>query len=61
MMITNSKIVETIVYAIKDINSGMEESGIKELEDLVVELKKKDDWRHNYDWKDPNDCPVKEQ
>ena len=39
----------------------MEESGIKELEDLVVELKKKDDWRHNYDWKDPNDFPVKEQ
>ena len=33
MMITNSKIVETIEYAIKDINNGMEESGIKELED----------------------------
>ena len=61
MMITNSKIVETIEYAIKDINSGMEESGIKELEDLVVELKQKDDWRHNYDWNDPNDFPVKEQ
>ena len=60
-MITNSKIVETIEYAIKDINNGMEESGIKELEDLVVELKKKDDWRHNYDWNDPNDFPVKEQ
>ena len=58
---TNSQIIETIEYAIKDINNGMEESGIKELEDLVVELKKKDDWRHNHDWKDPNDFPVKEQ
>ena len=34
-MITNSKIVETIEYAIKDINNGMEESGIKELEETT--------------------------
>ena len=57
-------IIETINYAIKDINSGMEESGIKELEDLVEKLKKEEvttkeyDWKTDYDWTDPDDFPV---
>ena len=57
-------IIETINYAIKDINNGMEDSGIKELEDLVEKLEKEEvttkeyDWRTDYDWTDPNDHPV---
>ena len=65
---TKEDIIETIEYAIKDIKSGMEESGIAELEDLVkdikdpnmmtVDLKKQYDWRTDYDWTDLNDHPV---
>lgn len=47
-----SEIIETINYAIKDINNGMEESGIKELEELVTKLKEKENaWWCCFDWK----------
>ena len=36
---TKEDIIETLEYAIKDIKSGMEESGIAELEDLVKILR----------------------
>ena len=29
------EVIETIMYAIKEIDNGMEESGLKTLEDLV--------------------------
>ena len=32
---TDTEIIETIMYAIKEIDNGMEESGLKTLEDLV--------------------------
>ena len=65
---TKEDIIETIEYAIKDIENGMEEHGIAELESLVkqikdpkmmtVDLKKQYDWKTDYDWTDLQDHPV---
>jgi len=57
-------VIETINYAIKDIQNGMEDSVIKELENLVETLEKEDvvtkeyDWRTDYDWTDKDDFPA---
>ena len=57
-------VIETINYAIKDIQNGMEDSGIKELENLVEKLEKEDvvtkeyDWKTDYDWTDLDDFPA---
>ena len=65
---TKEDIIETIEYAIKDIENGMEEHGIAELESLVkqikdpkmmtVDLKKQYDWKTDYDWTDLQDHPC---
>ena len=39
----NKNIIETINYAINDINNGMEESAIQELKDLVKKLEEQNE------------------